>query len=64
MDSETTATKKFWSHKTIGLIAVILGIYSGLLVASINWYWMGRRQKAMLHLVLCKANLLVSMFIE
>ncbi len=51
MDNETiTTTKKVWSHKTIGLITIILGIYNGLLVASINWYWMGRRQKALLHL--------------
>jgi hypothetical protein len=42
---------KLWSPSAIGWITFFLGFPAGVVLASINWFRMGMRDKAIMHLV-------------
>jgi hypothetical protein len=48
--SEKPTPRSIWSARVIGWITLLFGISSGFVVASINWFKMGKKAKAALHL--------------
>ncbi len=49
--SQSTPTIKLWTPRAIGFLTFFIGFPSGITLASINWIRMGRKIKALAHII-------------